>query len=302
MSMTWKKTLWLTFFIMLSVLLIVNFIIARQRIQMDARKVMGVRSLFPSGNCSRIPDAKNGWQGYGFTRKFRFFSRSSPHAREDLQKLVKDNFSRLTLRKDLALFDGGAYILQKAGKGYRMFCLFSHGDTNYWADMFSPGSLHFSRQAFEIFILNLEIDGERTSPAVAGQIGSLHKKISPFLMQTPAQLLGMMTVIFTLVLLITLAVNIFSGSCPRRRELSPEECAPGATLLVKGFGRRRVSACCLCREGESLVIYRFRRPFLKIDIRNERQNIIWEKNSLCYKNIRVVLDEDDFQHWRSGFY
>jgi hypothetical protein len=300
--MTWKKSLWLTFFIMLSVMLIVNFVISRQGIQGNAMKIMGVSSLFPAGNYSGIPDAKNGWQGYGFAGGFRFFSRSSPQARKDLQKLVNDNFSRSLLKQNLALFDGGAYILQKAGKGYRMFCLFAYGDTNYWADMVSPDSLHFRLQAFENFILNLEIDGEKTPPAVAEQIRSLHKKISPFFMQTPSQLLGMMAVIFTLILLVAVAVNIFSGSCPRRQNPVPEACTPRATLVVRGFGRRQVTACCLCREGESLVIYRFRRPFLKIDIRNEWQNIVWEKNSLCYKNFRVILNEDDFQNWRSRFF
>jgi hypothetical protein len=301
MSMSWKKTLGLIFFSMLSVMLIVNFVISRQRIQGNTMNIMGVRSIFPAGNCSRIPDAKNGWQGYGFARNFRFFFRSSHQAREDFLKLVKDNFGHAPLQQDLSLFDGGAYILQKAGKGYRMFCLFFCGNANYWADMFSPDSLHFSRQAFERFILNLEIAGEKTSPAVAEQISSLHKKISPFFMQTSAQLLGMMAVIFALVMLIAVAANIFSGSRPRRQDLLPEACTTGATLVVKGFGRRRVTACCLCREGESLVIYRFRRPFLKIDMRNERQNIVWGKNSLIYKNFRVILAEEDFQRWRSLF-
>jgi hypothetical protein len=300
--MTWKKSMWLTFFVMLSVMLIVNFIFSRQSIQGNTMKIMGVSSIFPAGNYSRIPDAKNGWQGFGFAMNFRFFFRSSPQARLDLRKLVKDNFSRSPLKQDLALFDGGAYILQKAGKGYRMFCLFSRGDTNYWADMFSPSSLHFSRQAFEQFILNLEIDGQKTSAVVAGQIDSLHNKISPFFMQTPAQLLGMMAIICALAMFIAVAANIFSGSCPLRLDLTPEACTPGATLLVRGFGRRRVGACCLCREGDFLVIYRFRRPFLKIDMSTERQNVLWEKNSLRYKNYRVILDEDDFQNWRSRFF
>jgi hypothetical protein len=299
---TWKKSLWLAFFTMLSIMLIVHFVVSRQRIQLEARKVMGVNSLFPAGNCSKVPDVKNGWQGYGFSGNFRFFFRSSPQAREDFLKLIKDNFSRERLKQDLALFDGGAYILQKAGKGYRMFCLFFHNNTNYWADMFSPSSLHFSRQAFEHFILNLKIDGQKTSPAVAEQIGRLHEKISPFFMQTPAQLLGLMAVIFILALAGSVAANMYSSSCPRQHDLDTEACTAGATLHVRGFGWRRITACCLCREGESLVIYRFRRPFLKIDIRNERQNIVWEKNSLRYKNIRVVLAEDDFQNWRSRFF
>jgi hypothetical protein len=34
---------------------------------------------------------------------------------------------------------------------------------------------------------------------------------------------------------------------------------------------------------------------------SDRRNIAWEKNSLVYKNIRVILAEEDFQRWRSLF-
>ena len=299
--MTWKKSLWLTFFIMLCVMLIVNFIISRQSIQGKAKKIMGVNSIFPTGNCSRISDAKNNWQGYSFARNLRFFSRSAQQARVDFQKLVRENFKHYYLKKDLALFEGGIYVLQKAGKGYRLFCLFYKDSTNYWADMVSRDSLHFNRLAFERFILNLEIDGDRTSPIVAEQLNVLQKNISPFFMQTPVQLLGMIALICALALFISVAVNIFSGSCPRKQDMVTAACTPGATLLVKGFGRRRIIACCLCREGDFLVIYRFRRPFLRIDIHKERQDIFWEKNSMLYKNNRVILTEDDFQNWRSRF-
>jgi hypothetical protein len=46
------------------------------------------------------------------------------------------------------------------------------------------------------------------------------------------------------------------------------------------------------------VIYRFRRPYLWIDIRGERQDIVWEKKSLRYKNIRGILEDNGFQDWR----
>ena len=49
---------------------------------------------------------------------------------------------------------------------------------------------------------------------------------------------------------------------------------------------------------EFLVIYRFRRPYLKIDLPRERQNMIWKKNLLVCNNARVILAEDDFQEWR----
>lgn len=297
--MTWKKTLWLIFFIMLAVLLSVYFVFSRLGMECRPGTVMGVSSVFPAGGPFPVRDAKNGWQGYGFAGNFRFFSRPSPHAGDDFEKLVEENFGRSPLKQGLSLFGGGIYVLRNAGKGYRMACLFFRGETNYWADMYSANSLHFSRQAFEKFILELEIDGEKVSPVVAGQIRSLHKRISPFFMQTPGQLLGMIAGIFALVMLVVAVVNRFSGSCPRRHELPAEMCTPWATVVVRGFGRRQVAACCLCLEGESLVVYRFRRPFLKIDMRNERPHIIWKKKSLYFKNYRVILTEEEFQHWRS---
>lgn len=297
--MTWKKTLLLISFIMLTVLLAANFIMGTLRIQGRAQEIMGVRSIFPAGAHAPVPDAKNGWQGYGFAGNFRFFRRPTLQARDDFRKLLKDNFSRLPLRQDLALFDGGAYILQRVRKGYRMFCLFFNGRTVYWADMFSAHSLHFSRQVFEGFILNLEIDGRTVSPVVAAQVRSLHERISPFIIQTPSQLLAMIAAAFMLALLIVAAVNIFSGSCPRRHDMPAEMCTPGATVVVRGWGRRQATACCLCLEGGSLVVYRFRRPFLKIDMRSERPHMVWKKKSLYYKNYRVILTEEEFDHWRS---
>ena len=297
--MTWKSTMVLIFAIMLAVLLVFAYFISRLNFPGQAMEVMGVRSVFPAGAHAPVPDAKNGWQGYGFTGRFRFFSRPASQAREDFRKLAESNFSRLALKRKLDLFGGGLYAMHKVRKGYRMYCLFFRGDVVYWADMRSANSLYFSRRVFERFMLNLEIEGEKASLAVAGQIRLLHGKISPFFMQSPGQLLGMIAVMFALAMLIIFAVNMISGSCPRRTDWPVTACTPRATLIVKGFARRQVMACCLSLEGESLVIYRFRRPYLRIDLRSERQHIVWGKNSLAYKNARVILPEEDFQNWRS---
>jgi hypothetical protein len=78
--------------------------------------------------------------------------------------------------------------------------------------------------------------------------------------------------------------GFFSGTRlrPGKTLPAPDEgegaCTPYATLRVSGCGRRKITACCLCLEGDMLVIYRFRRPFMKIDIRSARPEIIWEKN------------------------
>jgi hypothetical protein len=296
--MTWKRTLWVMLFVMLAVWISVYFILSRQEIPGNELSVLGVRSVFPAGNYAAVPDAKNGWQGFGFSGNFRFFSRPSARAGEDFKELIKKNFSHLSLKTELSLFEGGFYALQKSGKGYRLFCLFFKGPMNYWADMHSADSLHFSRQAFERFMLNLEIDGEKVSPAVTGQMAALRRRISPFFMQTPGLVLGFMAGICLFTLWMTAMINSFAGSSPRRFDMPVEALTPGATLSVRRAGRRRVTACCLCLQGESLVIYRFRRPYLTIDIRRERQDIIWGKKSFRYKNIRVILDNDSFQNWR----
>jgi hypothetical protein len=296
--MTWKKMLLLMGFIMLAVMLAVFVIISRQRVAGSERTVMGVRSIFPAGGSVPVRDAENGWLGIGFARGFRFFSRPTPRGREDFRELVRKNFSCLPLRAELSLFEGGVYALQKGGKGYRLFCVFYRGGTSYWADMVSADSLNSSCLAFERFILHLEIAGERPAAAVAGQIASLHKKVPLFFMQTPGQLLGMMTVFFILVLLVSSAANLYSGSCPQRRDWAAETCSPGATLFVRRMGGRKITACCLCREGEFMVVYRYRRPFMKIDIARERQKIIWGKSSFRYENIRIILKYEDFQRWR----
>jgi len=297
--MTWKRMLLVLALVMLAILLSVYFVISRQVIPGQAMTIMGASSIFPGGSLASVPDAKNNWQGFAFAGNFRFFSRSSPRAREDFEKLARENFAAAPLKTDLALFGGGIYVLQKVGKGYRMFCLFHKGAMNYWADMRSRDSLHFSRQAFERFILNLEIDGEKTAPRARAQVAALAGRIPFFFMQSPAQLLGMMAAVFVLTLLISALANRTSGSCPRRADLAEGACTPFATLRIGGFGRRKITACCLCREGEFLVIYRFRRPFLKIDIRGARPEITWGKSSFRYRHIRVILKYEDFQRWRS---
>jgi hypothetical protein len=282
--MTWKKMLLLMGFIMLAVLLAAFVIFSRQRIAGSERTVMGVRSVFPAGASAPVRDAENGWRGFGFARGLRFFSRPAARGREDFRELVRNNFSSLPLSVELSLFDGGVYALQKKGKGYRLFCVFYRGGTSYWADMASADSLNSSCLAFERFILHLEIAGERPAAAIAGQIASLHQRVPVF---------------FMLVLLVSTVVNLYSGSCPQRRDWAVETCSPGATLIVRRMGGRKITACCLCREGEFMVVYRYRRPFMKVDIARERQKIIWETSSFRYENIRLILKYEDFQRWRA---
>ena len=296
--MTWKRMMIVMGGIMLLALAVMFYFLSRLDVGGDPREIMGVRSVFPAGEYAPVAGAENGWQGYAFAGRFRFFRRSSADAAADHLELARKNAAAAWRQADLDLFAGGLLALSRANKGYRVLCVFHHDGVNYWADLVSQSSLDFGLQIVERFLLNLEIGGEKAPPALAGQLAALRARISPLSMQTLPQMMVLMAAIFLLVMGITWTVNRFSGSCPRRADPSADECTPYATLRISGFARRQLNACCLCREGDFLVIYRFRRPYMKIDLRSEKQEIAWERTSFRYKNIRVIMDYEDFAKWR----
>lgn len=304
--MTWRRVLVLVFVVMLASLLPVYLFVARQEIPGASIEVLGARSVFPAGGHAPVSDARNGWQGFAFAGGLRFFQRPTADAAADLRALKRENFAAAPLLADLDLFAGGFFALRRANKGYRLFCVFHEGGTAYWADMRSSSSLDFALRAFERFIVNLEIGGRRAGPRVAGQLAALRRGIPWLTVQTPIQFFALMGGIFALTLLIVYFVFRLSGAPPRRAGTPgaesaggpPEWCTPWATLRSGGFGRRKTSACCLCLEGDALVIYRFRRPLLKIDLRQERQELEWEKSGFRYKNFRVIMNYADFERWR----
>ena len=304
--MTWRRVLVLVFVVMLASLLPVYFFVARQEIPGASIEVLGVRSVFPAGGHAPVTDARNGWQGFAFSGGLRFFQRPAEDAAAGLRALKRENFADAPLLADLDLFAGGFFALRRANKGYRLFCVFHEGGTAYWADMRSSSSLDFALRAFERFIVNLEIGGRKAAPGVAGQLAALRRRIPWLTVQTPVQFFALMGGIFALTLLIVYFVFRLSGAPPRRAgtpgaEGAGEErewCTPYATLRIGGFGRRKTSACCLCLEGDALVIYRFRRPLLRIDLRQERQELEWERSGFRYRNFRVIMDYADFEKWR----
>lgn len=300
--MTWRRMTVLMAALMLLALGVMFFFFSRLEIPGRRLEVLGVRSVFPAGDYAPVAAAENGWQGYAFAGPFRFFRRPSSAAGADHLELARKNAANAWRRADLDLFAGGLVALRRANKGYRVLCLFHRDGMNYWADLVSNSSLDFGLQVCERFLLNLEIGGEKAAPALAGQLAALRRKVTPFAIQTLPQMMALMAMIFLLVTGITYGVNRFSGSCPRRlRSLSAggvSECSPYATLRVGGLGRRQITACCLCLEGEQLVIYRFRRPYMRIDLRSEREGIAWEKAAFRYKNIRVIPRYEDFERWR----
>jgi len=279
------------------------FVFSRQELPGRRLELLGVRSLFPAGEPVPVAGAENGWQGYAFPGRFRFLRRSSADAATDHLALARKHAAGAWRRADLHLYAGGLLTLRRANKGYRVLCLFHRQGVNYWADLASASSLDFGLRAVERFLLNLEIGGEKPAPALAGQLAALRGGIPFLAMQTLPQMMGLMAVLFLLVAGITYLANRFGGSCPRRLRAAAgsgglDACTPHATLRSGGFGRRKISACCLCLEGDWLVIYRFRRPVMRIDLRSERDEIAWEKTAFRYKNIRVLLRYEDFERWR----
>ena len=146
------------------------------------------------------------------------------------------------MRQDLALFDGGVYVLQKAGKGYRLFCLFSKGGVNYWADMGRAiRCISAARLSSASFSTWRSTAKKRRRPW-PGRSPPGMRKFRRSSCRRPAQLLGLHGRDFHA------GPGVHYGAGPFQRLLSArgrirdgEACTPGATLVVREFGRRQVT-------------------------------------------------------------
>ena len=169
----------------------------------------------------------------------------------------------------------------------------------YWLDMVSSSTLDHSRRAFDDCILNLSIGGKATEPGIREELDAISRSVSIWVIQSPNRFILMLGGLFFLFGGGIFMVMHLSGSLPRNKNPDVDFCSPQATLVERRIGRRRNTPCCLCLEGEELVVYRFRRPYLRIPLGKETGNPRLEKKSIRYERYRIVLEEENLQLWRT---
>lgn len=243
--MDWRKTFKIIFLIQLIVLFIVYFILSKIKINMTELEVDGVKSLYPQGEY--LSQKKRGWQGYVFSNSFRLFYQDFSDAEKNFSVLIKENLEKYRRKKWLSLFNKGIYVFHKLNKGYFLACIFKRANRIFWVDMTSSSTLDYYKKAFDDFILNMEINGEKTSQTVRRELHAFNSEISILDMQNPDLLILFMGVIFLFTLMVVYFVMRLSGRCPSSEDQYGKFCSEGATIITKKFGRKS-SPCCVCHK------------------------------------------------------
>lgn len=283
------------FLIQLIVLVVVYFFILKIKINMIESEVDGVKSLYPQGEY--LSQKKRGWQGYVFSNSFRLFYQDFSDVEKNFTVLIKENLEKYQRKKWLSLFDKGIYVFHKQNKGYFLVCVFRKDNRIFWADMTSKSTLDYYKKAFDDFILNIEISGEKTDLIVRRELLEFESKISVLDMQNPDLLILFIGAIFLLTLMLIHFIMRLSGRCPLSEDHYGEFYSEGATIITKKFGRKS-SPCCVCHKRNFLIIYKFKKEFLKIDLDSEKEEISFQSNFLLYKSHKIILAENEFQKLR----
>ncbi len=295
--MTWKGSLKLVIVLQLLVLLglYVFFSSVFLQVKCEPRTFGDVSSLFPSGPAD--PLVLNGWKGFRLPYRFRIFCKDFPDPVEGFRELVQKSLKNPYLQKPLSLFDEGLYVIWRQPKGYNLTCLFRRAGRIYWLDMASSSTLDYCQRAFDTSILNLQVRQEAVSAKVKEELSAISRSISPWVIQRPEWFIMMLAGLFVLIWCVIYLVMRLAGACPRDKSPDLDFCTPQATLIERGLGRR-TTPCCLCLEGEELVVYRFRRPYLRIPFVREKENLRLEKKAIHYQKYQILLGEEDLQRWR----
>lgn len=294
--MTWKRSILLVAAIEAMVLLVLFVVFSNMKIPLEVRTVDSVRALFPPGQTQAYHSGE--WRGYRFPHRFRFLHRQdAPDV--NLQNMIIRTVASPALMEPLSLGSEGYYVLRRQAKGYVLFAVFRTNGLVYWLDMVSSSTLDHSRTAFHRCLLSLEIDDLVIDrDALEGQLSEYAGKISPLVIQSATQLLGFFVVLFLAIVAFTYWLISLSGACPRGKMETSTLCTPRVTVTRRGFGSN-TSACCLCLEGDQIIAYRFRRPFLTIRLSESRDDLFLENDRIRYKNYTFIMEDDDFHRWHS---
>lgn len=294
--MTWKRVLYLVLAIEASVVLVLFIVFSRMAVPLETRTFDSVRSLFPSGQTQIYRSGE--WEGYRFPHRFRFLHRhDAPDV--NLQRMIGRTVASPALLESFSLGSEGYYVLRRQAKGYVLFAVFRANGLIYWLDMVSSSTLDHARTAFHRCLLSLEIDDLTIDrAAVERQLEEFSGRISFLVIQSTAQLLGFFVALFVAIYGFTYWLMSLSGACPKRKGEFTILCTPRVTVTRRGLGSN-TTACCLCLEGDRIVAYRFRKPFLIILLSESRDELFLENHRIRFKNFSFIMEDSDFRQWHS---
>jgi hypothetical protein len=294
--MTWQRSLKLVLAIQIMVLAGLYALFHTKGVKSEFGTLGNISSRFPIGTAE--PLDLNGWKGFRLPARLRVFWKDFPDPVGNFRELEEKSLRNVYLKRPLSLFDGGVYVVWRRPQGYTLTCMFRNAGRIYWLDLVSTSMLDQSRRAFDDCILNLRIGGEAAAPGVREELNAISRSVSIWVIQSPNGFILMLGVFFLLFGSGMSLIMRLAGSMPRGKNPEIDFCSPYATLVERRIGRRSSMPCCLCLEGAELVVYRFRRPTLRIPLGKERGDLRLEKKSIRYERYQIFLGEEELQRWR----
>jgi hypothetical protein len=255
---------------------------------------LGITSLFPSTEYQ--PASSQDWWGFRFPGNLRMLVRDYPDPHNHFDTLLEKAYPRYRLKKEIPLYERGMYVLRKKSKGYILAAVFIRGTRIYWFDLVSNSTLDFNLDLFHQLLVNLKINGEPVDSGLSEQLPAPGGEISIFTIQPP----GIFLLMFSVILLFTLALvyvifHIATRPPPRKMDGILRICTRDVTYTYRKGWQRNSSPACLCREGDTLVLYRFRKSILKIDLNQEGNLLKRKKKNLIYHNYFIRISDDDLR-------
>jgi len=292
--MSWKQVLLLVLAIDLLVLGVLAFVFTGMAVATEPGEIAGLTSDFPVGTREVFPSS--GWQGTRYVQRFRVMHRPDDPATK-LPEMIGVAVPQPWLQRSITLGKEGWYVIRKRSKGYTLYAVFRTGETIYWCDYVSVSTLDHGLQFFHRFLLNLRLAGEPADQRLAGELAEIERAIPVWFIQGPLELLGFLAAVFSLAFGSIFLVMRASGNCPNGLQERSLLCNPHVTVKIKALGTQ-ISPCCLALEGDHIVAYRYRKPFLTIPLKEEKGKLTFADNRILYQNYTFRLPPEVFQQWR----
>lgn len=255
---------------------------------------LGITSLFPSTEYE--PASSQEWWGFRFPGNLRILVRDYSDPHDHLDNLLENAYRRYRLKKEIPLYERGVYVLRKKTKGYILSTVFIKDTRIYWFDLVSSSTLDFNLNLFHQLLINLEINGEPVDPRLADQLPVPGGEISIYTIQPPGIFLVMFCVLLVGILVLVYVIfHLATRPPPPKMDGILRICARDITYTFRKGWQRNSSPACLCREGDTLVLYRFRKSILKIDLNQEGNQIKRKKKNLIYQNYYIRISDDDLK-------
>lgn len=256
-------------------------------------KEIQLSSLFPSVSYESYES--KGWLGYKFG-SLRILYRDYEDAVSALPLLIENRFKKYKIKREISMFEKGVYVLSKRSRGYIITAVFAQNNRIFWFDIVSHSNLDIQKDLFHKLLSNLTVNNHKVNPRINQELAKISKDISFLTILSIDIFIMMFSVIIVFSLgLVYLIFHLATLPPPKKQDGTLKICTRDITYTYQKGWKRNNSPACLCRENYNLIIYRFKKEILKIDLNREGTLLKRRKKLLIYNNYSIRIMDSDLQ-------